>query len=102
MLRFVTLGLSIAITTPAIAQVIVPAHNGSCPSGSNHAGSGYCRSTDGSNFVPANNGSCPSGSNHAGANYCRSAANVQFVPANRGSCPSGSNHAGSGYCVVKR
>ncbi|MCZ8142464.1 MAG: hypothetical protein O9273_12365, partial [Acetobacteraceae bacterium] len=52
-------------TSAALAQQMVPARNGSCPSGSSHAGSGYCRSSSGAGFIAAQNGSCPSGSSHA-------------------------------------
>ena len=90
--------LLVSAALPAAAETMVPAQNGSCPSGSNYAGSGYCRSS-GRNFVPAHNGSCPSGANYAGAGYCGSEA--QFVPARNGSCPSGSNYAGAGYCKLK-
>jgi len=50
----------------------------------------------------AHNGNCPSGSNFAGSGYCRSSPNLQFVPAHSGNCPSGTHFAGSGYCAVKR
>lgn len=97
------LGLCLLLATGGIAntQTMVPTDKGSCPSGSTHAGSGYCKSRDGSNFVIANNGSCPSGSVHAGAGYCRSNPGDTFVLANKGSCPSGSVHAGAGYCRVR-
>ena len=98
---FVPFFLSFITATSAVAQTMVPVINGVCPSGTNMAGSGYCRSTDGSNFVPSINGICPSGSNIAGAGYCRSSANIQFVPAHNGICPSGTNIAGAGYCAVR-
>jgi hypothetical protein len=84
------------------AQTVFPAERGNCPSGSRYSGSGYCNSTDGSNFVSAQNGNCPSGSNFAGSGYCRSPANLQFVPAHSGNCPNGTRFAGNGYCAVKR
>jgi hypothetical protein len=85
-------------TSAAFAQQMVPAQNGSCPSGSSHAGSGYCRSSSGAGFVAAQNGSCPSGTSHAGAGYCRTDGRTEYVPSRNGSCPSGTTHAGAGYC----
>ncbi|MCA3421167.1 MAG: hypothetical protein INF88_19930 [Roseomonas sp.] len=91
--------LALLITTSAaMAQQMVPARNGSCPSGSSHAGSGYCRSSSGAGFVAAQNGSCPSGTSHAGAGYCRTDGRTEYVPSRGGSCPSGTSHAGAGYC----
>ena len=90
--------LVMVIAPPVMAQSnMVPEHNGSCPSGSNHAGAGYCRSS-GSAYIPSHNGSCPSGTNHAGANYCRTDGHTTYVREHNGSCPSGTNHVGSGYC----
>ena len=88
------------MSATCFAQGMVPAQNGSCPSGTNYAGSGYCRASSSDVFVPAHNGSCPSGSNYAGSGYCRSSSARGYVPAHNGSCPSGSNYAGSGYCRV--
>lgn len=82
----------------AVAQTMVPAQNGSCPSGSSHAGSGYCRSTSGKGFIASERGSCPSGTSHAGSGYCATDGRSTFVPARNGSCPSGTSHAGAGYC----
>ena len=93
--------VTLVVAFDASAQTMVRATNGSCPSGTSHAGSGYCKSGDGSNFVRETSGSCPSGSSHAGANYCRSKPDIVFVPASNGSCPSGSSHAGAGYCKVR-
>lgn len=90
--------LLVALPFAAQAQTMVPSQNGSCPSGSSHAGSGYCRSTSGKGFVPARNGSCPSGTSHAGSGYCATDGRTSYVPSNNGSCPSGTSHAGSGYC----
>ncbi len=86
--------------TAATAQTMVPANNGACPSGSNYAGSGYCRSYS-RNYVPLNNGACPSGSSYAGSGYCGSQSNTTYVSAQNGSCPSGSSYAGSGYCKLR-
>jgi hypothetical protein len=97
LLRATLLGL-LMTTSVAMAQQMVPAHNGSCPSGSSHAGSGYCRSSSGAGFVAAQNGSCPSGTSHAGAGYCRTDGRTEYVPSRGGSCPSGTSHAGAGYC----
>jgi hypothetical protein len=41
LLRVVVLGL--VVTSAALAQQMVPARNGSCPSGTSHAGAGYCK-----------------------------------------------------------
>ena len=98
MLRTALVGMFVTMASAAMAQQMVPAHNGSCPSGSSHAGSGYCRSSSGAGFVPASNGSCPSGTSHAGAGYCRTDGRVEYVPSRNGSCPSGTSHAGAGYC----
>jgi uncharacterized circularly permuted ATP-grasp superfamily protein len=95
-------GLCLAVLASGLAkaQSMVPAHNGSCPSGTSYAGSGYCRATNGDVYVPAQNGSCPSGASYAGSNYCRSSSARGYVPAHNGSCPSGSSYAGSGYCKI--
>lgn len=100
MIKPVYLALMVLVASdfPVAAQTMVPAQNGSCPSGSSYAGSGYCRSS-GRNFIPANNGSCPSGASYAGSGYCGS--NDQYVPARNGSCPSGASYAGSGYCRLR-
>ncbi len=87
-----------ALPVAAGAQTMVPAQNGSCPSGSSHAGSGYCRATSGRGFIAAERGSCPSGTSHAGAGYCATDGRTPYVPARNGSCPSGTSHAGAGYC----
>ena len=102
-LTALVLGVALLLASGGVgyAQTMVPVKNGSCPSGSSHAGSGYCKSRDGSNFVPAHNNSCPSGTVHAGAGYCRSKPGETYVPANGGGCPSGSSHAGAGYCRVR-
>mgnify|MGYP004376193825 FL=1 len=52
---------------------MIPAKNGtSCPSGTQYAGSGYCRIKNGKQYIPAKNGtSCPSGSMYSGAGYCK-------------------------------
>ena len=99
-MRFIVATFLIAIATPSLAQGMVPAKNGSCPSGTSYAGSGYCRATGNDVFVPAQNGSCPSGASYAGSGYCRSSSGRGYVPARSGSCPSGSHYAGSGYCRV--
>ena len=83
------------------AQTMVPADRGSCPSGSNYSGSGYCRSTSGRGFIAADRRSCPSGTNYAGSGYCATNGQTVYVLANRGSCPSGSSYAGSGYCRAR-
>lgn len=88
----------VALPVLAQAQTMVPARNGSCPSGSSNAGSGYCRSTSGKGFVPSRNGSCPSGTSNAGAGYCATDGRTTYVPSNNGSCPSGTSNAGAGYC----
>jgi hypothetical protein len=90
----------ILTSTVSWAQGMIPAQNGSCPSGTNYAGSGYCRASGSDIYVPAQSGSCPSGANYAGSGYCRSSSARGYVPAHNGSCPSGSNYAGSGYCRV--
>ena len=92
--------IAILLTLPFVAdaQTMVPSQNGSCPSGSSSAGSGYCRSTSGRGFIPSDRGSCPSGTSSAGAGYCATDGHTTYVPANRGSCPSGTTSAGSGYC----
>ena len=83
----------------ALAQITTfPAHNGSCPAGASHAGSGYCRSTSGKSFIPAIGGSCPAGTSHAGAGYCSIEGGTVYVPVNNGSCPASMSHAGAGYC----
>jgi hypothetical protein len=87
-----------ALPVAAAAQSMVPARNGSCPSGSSHAGSGYCRSTSGKGFIAAERGSCPSGTSNAGAGYCATDGRTTYVPSRNGSCPSGSSNAGAGYC----
>lgn len=97
-LKALSSALALCFTTGAQAQTMVPAHNGSCPSGSSYAGSGYCRSTSGRGFIPADRGSCPSGASYAGSGYCGTDGHTVYVPANRGSCPSGTSYAGSGYC----
>jgi hypothetical protein len=79
-------------------QAIVQSQNGSCPSGSSHVGSGYCRTTSGKGYVLEMRGSCPSGTSHAGAGYCVTDGRTLYVPENNGSCPSGTSHAGAGYC----
>jgi hypothetical protein len=81
-----------------LAQTMIPSKKNICPSGSRRAGSGYCRSVDGSNFVSSNRNLCPSGSRRAGAGYCRSKPGIKFVPSNKNLCPSGSRRAGAGYC----
>ena len=58
-------------TSAALAQQMVPARNGSCPSGSSHAGAGYCRTDGRTEYVPSRGGSCPSGTSHVGAGYCK-------------------------------
>ena len=91
---------AILLTLPLVAdaQTMVPSQNGSCPSGSTNAGSGYCRSTSGRGFIQSDRGACPSGTSSAGAGYCATDGSTTYVPANRGSCPSGTTSAGSGYC----
>jgi hypothetical protein len=69
--RLVLWGLLVLGCGTAQAQSMVPAHNGSCPSGTSYAGSGYCRASSSDVYVPAHNGSCPSGSSYAGSGYCR-------------------------------
>ena len=88
----------VALPFVAQAQSMVPSKNGSCPSGSSNAGSGYCRSTSGKGYVPSRNGSCPSGTSNAGAGYCATDGRTSYVPSNNGSCPSGTSNAGAGYC----
>ena len=87
-------------TDPLHAQIIVPSDRGSCPSGSNYAGAGYCRSNSTAGFIRADRGSCPSGTTYAGAGYCRTDG-TWYVPADRGSCPSGAAYAGAGYCRAR-
>jgi len=72
--------LTLLFPSIAFGERMVPANKGSCPSGTSHAGSGYCKSRVGSSFVPATRGSCPSGTNHAGAGYCRNKRGEQYVP----------------------
>jgi len=63
-----------AISVLLLAQAtMIPATNGtSCPSGTQYAGSGYCRIKNGKQYIPAKNGtSCPSGSMYSGAGYCK-------------------------------
>ena len=98
MIRSFVFAALLLAASGASAQQMVPARNGSCPSGSSHAGSGYCRSSSGAGFVAAHNGSCPSGTSHAGAGYCRTDGRTEYVPSRNGSCPSGTSHAGAGYC----
>jgi hypothetical protein len=42
LLRATLVGILIT-TSAATGQQMVPAHNGSCPSGTSHAGAGYCK-----------------------------------------------------------
>jgi hypothetical protein len=97
-LPLVLLGV-FALTIPAtLAQQVVPAFNGACPSGTAYAGSGLCRSLYGAGYVPSLTGGCPVGTYHAGAGYCRTDGNTEYAPRRRGICPMGTRPAGAGYC----